>query len=797
MALPVIDPLDLERFPIVLNGAPLPLVGDVTGTATAANPAGLRLSGGNTFRDYTPWAEQEFTDWAMGMGYENMSDGGYLYSDLYAGSGDGFGLASATVGPQTIGSLTAPSGRTWSSDWQIETKIIEASNGKLYAFWGYYIFECNPTSGTWAQWLDIRGTIFTSAGSNEEAAYIIDMCEFAGWLVVVTKPYFYASEPSVVGPDVKEDAPLDNQFKIMTGAGGSDLVYYHPNVYFVNLASKVVFGMRANSSLFPLGNPAAHLNSAAATDGICGTICATACFTFSGYLFIGGSAGFAYTNGESNSGTSSKPHIWAWDGAFSGALHRTPPVGGIVYHRLSTLLDLSTEYGGSNWVTGFAGIQGQTMGDFYVYMATSRGLYLLDLAVPIAVKVMEFDGTDVRNGRGMTAHNNDIYIPYNNGDSVWRYTQSGQVLNVGLDQSPVGPEIYRAGYSGNAAGANVSQLASTPNMLIASTNLGGLETSATTRPPIFGLKSQGWHVLHGQGTAMGTAAVPGGVRYVGSNRTIHWISAEIRSASPTSVKFNRFEFNDNRRESTTRQDTGTMFLGWFDAGSPLLQKDWHSISLYGTCLDHPNFTVEVFYSVTNEIRTNDCLTAVSLPSFNPADYLGLAELYTFDNDAAEYVLPTLSDGCYDISKPRSGIFLGISVRITRTGGSAGSITPTIKGIKVKYFTPIADYFRFSYSVVLPSECLNDLCDVPLVGYVQDDWDQAIREAACAVEPVKFRDIDGKWYLVRVESESRRVAKVKYVGPPTYREHEISWSLVLTQLMNPSICEDGWEPACPP
>lgn len=468
-----------------------------------------------------------------------------------------------------------------------------------------------------------------------------------------------------------------------------------------------------------------------------------------------------------------------------------------MYHRLSTLLDLSTSYGGSNWVTGFAGIQGQTAGDISVYMATSKGLYLLDLAIPVPVKVMSFNGHSVRNGKGMITHNNDIYIPYDYGKSVWRYTASGQIVNVGLDLTPVEPTIPRAGYTGNAGGPRISQLASSPNMVLASTNIGGLESSATTRPPIFGLKSQGWHALHGQGTAMGTAAVPGGVIYNASEKEVHWISAEARSVAATSVKFNRFEFSDADRDASTRQDTGTMFLGWFDAGSPVLDKDWHSITLYGTCLDHPNFTIEVFYSISDVTRENDCTFQASLPEWDPLEYTGLAEQYTFDDQNPEYILPTLADECYGISKPRSGIFLGVSVRITRTGGSAGSTTPVIKGVKIKYFTPIDDYLRFSYSVVLPSECLNDLCGVPLVGYVQADWDEAIREAACSVEPVPFRDLDGKWYLIRVESESRRISKVAYVGPPSYREFEIAWSLVMTQVMNPTMCQDGWTPACPP
>jgi hypothetical protein len=109
--------------------------------------------------------------------------------------------------------------------------------------------------------------------------------------------------------------------------------------------------------------------------------------------------------------------------------------------------------------------------------------------------------------------------------------------------------------------------------------------------------------------------------------------------------------------------------------------------------------------------------------------------------------------------------------------------------------PIPDYFRFQYSTTL-SECLTDMCGINLPMYDQALWDEAIREAACSVEPVHFRDMDGKEYLVRVESESRRVSKLAYVGPPAFRTYDISWSVVLIEVMNPSMCDPSWEPTCP-
>jgi hypothetical protein len=119
----------------------------------------------------------------------------------------------------------------------------------------------------------------------------------------------------------------------------------------------------------------------------------------------------------------------------------------------------------------------------------------------------------------------------------------------------------------------------------------------------------------------------------------------------------------------------------------------------------------------------------------------------------------------------------------------------VEGIKIKYFVPILDYFRFSLVTTLPRLCLQDGCMVDLPVYEQALWDEEIKNAVCSTEPVKFRNVDGVWYEVRVESASRRIEKVDYGA--SGRSWDVSWSLVLVQVNSATICGPDWEPpVCP-
>lgn len=161
--------------------------------------------------------------------------------------------------------------------------------------------------------------------------------------------------------------------------------------------------------------------------------------------------------------------------------------------------------------------------------------------------------------------------------------------------------------------------------------------------------------------------------------------------------------------------------------------------------------------------------------------------YFEDGTSAEFFIPT-SNQC---AVPRGSKWLAL--RLVLTGLGTG--TPIIDAIKLKYFVPILDYFRFSFAVGLPKDCLNDGCGIELPEYDQSLWDEAIRDAVCSIEPVKFRDIDGTWYEVRVESASRRIEKVDYGSG--VRKWDISWSLVLVQLNSTTICGPEWvPPVCP-
>lgn len=782
MALPVIDPLDLEKFPIVLNGAPLPLVGDVTGTATAANPAGLRLSGGNTFRDYTPWAEQEIITWEAGLGHGKIGDNGAWFGELHTLFGDLRLPRNFSLDPMDI---DKPTNIAWTTDDLMESGFVRGSDDVLYAFYGREIFEYDSGSGNWSTWLDTIGLMYNVADAYDTDFYIIDMCCFQNYLIVLTRPFFRKSTPVADANNVIHGTSLTGEFlyNVEVAAGPVHYAHYAPNVWAIDLETKAVLSVQYSGATPILTTTLASVQLTPAPFfqrddvGILGTMCATVCSVHNGYLFIAGPAGFAYTSGERRSGAYNVPDSWLWEGFWADSYSSGSTTSVTHHQRIISPFNCSTFYGGSNWATGLASIQGQTISDFSVYLSTSKDLYLLDLAVPTTVPVMEYSGVSVRNGKEMMNHNNDIYVPV--GGGLFRFTASGQTVPVGIDQLPENPEIGSTPANTSIMRGHIG-LASSPGTLVSGVSAIDLSTGTRLSGYTMALKSQGWHMIR---------PIAGPMYYDPELQKIFTFWSALRSAADLDSFVVESPFVDNLSDDRIMGNTGyetgesKMHLGFFSADAPLLDKDWQSISVYGRCFDEQHWA-KIDYQLLD--------APVECEWFYDTDDTSWVTAGTIDSGtSAEFFIPT----SHDCEPSRSSKW--IALRVTLSDSLAGEGTPIVEGIKLKYFTPIADYFRFSYSVVLPAECLNDLCGVPLVGYVQEDWDQALREAACAVEPVPFRDIDGKWYLVRVESESRRIAKVAYVGPPTYREQEISWSLVLTQLMNPSICEDGWESACPP
>lgn len=779
MALPLLDPSDLERFSLVLNGAPLTITGDQTGTASAANPSGLRLAGGSLFRDYTPWTEQEINDFSQGMGHEKIGENGFLWNELDTSEGNEVRLPPLNS-TQTISTVTVPDATisVWNSTEIWESKIIEASNGKLYAFRGFYIYECDPAVNTWAVWLDVRGTVFHANHQALRQSYIIDMCEFNNCLIIVTTPFFRTTEP---GGGL--NPPLITEFGVNVGSTTAGFVAY-PNVFSVNLADKFPAAVSWGTQVtLPLQSGDTGDTGLAGTNFPPSMLCATACHAFSGYLFIGGSGGYAYS-----AGTENNPTLWEFEGQQVGFFGG---IGAGTAVRFPSPLNLSTKLGGRRWVTGFAGVQGQTIGEFYVYMTTTEGLYLCDMAIPTLVKVMAYDGESPYNGRGIITHQNDIYIPiYRSlsnativGGDVIRFTQSGQRVNVGLDQTPVNPVVgVDTPYTNYATITTTLRMATSPTTLIAGLYIAGLDSamagSTQVMPRVAGLKGQGWHALNARHLESGTTFTQvGGIHYHSGTQNVYYMLSGAKATGPLDLYFQRFIYPDSNKATYSYDGAGYLWLGWFDAGSPLLSKDWHSISVYGECLDDDDHQVRVFYEVSDTIP--DCGVYTQLPLMNPS--------FTYGTDTidGEYVLPGTMDDCVI---PRSGRYIGVTLYMNTADTSS---TPVVRGLKLKYFTPIGDYFRFSYSVKLPKDCLVDGCGEKLEEYDQALWDQALREAACSIEPVPFRDIDGKWYLVRVESESRRIEKVDFSSSPPYRTFDITWNLVFIQVMNPTICDESW------
>jgi len=67
---------------IWLNDRPFMLEGNSEGLATSANPAAVGVGGGGEFKDYTQWSQLALSSWALGNGFKDATQGGFLYSEL-------------------------------------------------------------------------------------------------------------------------------------------------------------------------------------------------------------------------------------------------------------------------------------------------------------------------------------------------------------------------------------------------------------------------------------------------------------------------------------------------------------------------------------------------------------------------------------------------------------------------------------------------------------------------------------------------------------------------------------------
>lgn len=67
---------------IWINDKPFMLEGRGEGLSTSANPAAVGVGGGGEFKDYTQWSQLALSSWALGNGFKDVTQGGFLYSEV-------------------------------------------------------------------------------------------------------------------------------------------------------------------------------------------------------------------------------------------------------------------------------------------------------------------------------------------------------------------------------------------------------------------------------------------------------------------------------------------------------------------------------------------------------------------------------------------------------------------------------------------------------------------------------------------------------------------------------------------
>jgi hypothetical protein len=219
--------------------------------------------------------------------------------------------------------------------------------------------------------------------------------------------------------------------------------------------------------------------------------------------------------------------------------------------------------------------------------------------------------------------------------------------------------------------------------------------------------------------------------------------------------------------------TATIIFPPFDAGVPMLMKDFNGVEIHGDCIGSGT-SIEVFAATS--VPTTGCDWEFD----HETGFVEWLKIGTIDTTGEfEVHIPCSRSGT--LTLPAKNIMLKLVLH-----GSA-SASPIIRAIKLEYWVNIKDYLRFNYAFGMPWDCLVDRCGNPMEGYSQGQMDADMRAAICKQTPVLLKDLDGLFYYVRVESASRRFENIAR-NSSGVNVQDMAWSIVLVQVCPTSLCD---------
>lgn len=364
------------------------------------------------------------------------------------------------------------------------------------------------------------------------------------------------------------------------------------------------------------------------------------------------------------------------------------------------------------FITGMAGLGGS------VYFATHDGLYQAAEG-DLVIQVLRWPEVHADNGKGMVSWEGALYIPLAGG-TIMRYDSSGSLINVGINAREELP---------NELQGTVSLLYPTNYFLMA----------VVDSPKLLGYSSlwaynvDGWHCLSLSPQGVGG----GGIAIDRDNDYLYWAldrALLLRTDFPSNVNNPARNLSDMKfaREGWVEYDR-------FYAGHRTLNKD-----------------IDRIYIDTERVGQN-----VHVYWQDDQHYADYYTLHTGDVGWQYLGVPTLGESTIQFpagARPDDKSFrlaLRLTIKDTQNTGA-----PVVRGISVKHSTNVADRWRWTLPILVSDN--QQMPDGTINQYTAEEQKAHLDTLIAETPPLRFVDLDGTEYTVKVTGASRNVLRYDWV-----------------------------------
>lgn len=497
-----------------------------------------------------------------------------------------------------------------------------------------------------------------------------------------------------------------------TGVCATDLEWWDEYLHIGGETGQGYRWYRIDDGLMGFG-PTGYMSTPPSTEFPWGTFDeATMFYAHNGFLYAVQDNQIWYTSGQSSFAAgpdpTATPDQWEW-------------IGPLVF-------------GGTDEpITGLAGIQFETIASQQILVSTPLQLFDL-LPGDITASLTDWESIDEQTGVNAIAYNGDAYFPV--GDSLYRVTRSGQIVNMGLDTN---------------AGLPCSRLGRHQDLERMRNYLLALIDGPT--PTVWAWANGGWHFI-GEFPSIGEAC---SLHYSQALNKL-WVCGSMGMACmglpDTGV--------NPLKSATMYQPTGYVDLPPFRANLFEITKDFHSISVHGRHISEDT-PVNIWYRTTDPDYMDDCTK-------NPDSYDGWSMLGEVTEPDTELYFECSGD-----DRPAVKTFW-LRIELSTRDSSQ---TPVVDAVRVKYMAMLRDTASFNYTVPLPFECLRDMCGIQISGYNQGEWDCILDGYWRGDKPIRFEDVDGRGYFVKIVNAVRRSSNFRVCNGQKVVDYD--WSLGLLEM----------------